>query len=101
MAKRVFVAARDLMFRSKLAAVVHGAGAEVTRDEGACDLAVIELGGSGVGDRIRTLVGRGIRVLAFGSHVKAAELRMAREAGAVAVPNSHVEARLKELVQAV
>ena len=98
MGKRVLVAARDLFFRSKLQGVVQAAGAEVTRDA-PCDLAVVELGGAGVEDRIRDLVGRGIPVLAFGSHVKADELRGARALGARAVPNSEVEAALRALLR--
>lgn len=99
MARLVLVAARDLFFRSKLTAVVQAAEAEVTRDDATCDLAVIELGGAEVEARIRALAGRGIPVVAFGSHVKPDELRAAREAGAVAVANSAVEARLRELLR--
>ena len=95
---RVLLATRDLMFRSKLGAVVAAAGGEITRDDAGCDLAVIELGVAGAEERIVALVGRGVRVLAFGSHVKAEELRRARELGAEAVPNSQVEARLREIV---
>jgi len=43
-------------------------------------------------------VRRSVPVLAFGSHVRAEALRAAREAGATAVPNSQVEARLRELL---
>ena len=98
MGKRVLVAARDLFFRSKLAAVIQAVGAEGTRDVAACDLAVIELGAADVEARIRALVGRGIPVLAFGSHVKPDEQRAPREAGAVAVPNSQVEERLRGML---
>jgi len=77
--------------------VVAAAGGEVTRDAEPCDLAVLELGGP-AGDRIGELVRRGVPVLAFGSHVRADALRAAREAGATAVPNSQVEARLRELL---
>ena len=97
MGKRVLVAARDLFFRSKLQALVQATGAEVTREE-PCDLAVVELGRTGVEDTIRELVGRGVPVLAFGSHVKADELRAARALGARAVPNSEVEAALRALL---
>src|SRR2546427_496278 len=47
MAKRVLLVTRDLLFRSKLQGVVAAAGAEVSRDEAACDLAVLELGRPG------------------------------------------------------
>ncbi|HLQ22530.1 MAG TPA: hypothetical protein VK132_04950 [Gemmatimonadales bacterium] len=98
MPKRVYLATTDLLFRSKLGAVVQAAGAEVTRDEAACDLALIELGGRDAAGRIRAFVALGVSVLAFGSHVRADELRAAREAGAVAVPNSGVEDRLREML---
>ena len=87
----------DLVFRSKLTAVVAAAGGEVTRDAEPCDLAVLELGRP-AGDRIGELVRRSVPVLAFGSHVRPEALRAAREAGATAVPNSQVEARLRELL---
>jgi hypothetical protein len=96
---RVFLGTRDLLFRSKLGAVVQAAGGELTRDEGGCDLAVIELGVDG-DERIRALLARGIPVLAFGSHVNADALRAARDAGATAVPNSQVEHALAERIRA-
>ena len=99
MAKRVLLLTADLVFRSKLAGVVAAAGGEVTREEGLCDLAVLELEGAAAG-RVGGLVRRGIPVLAFGSHVRADALRAAREAGATAVPNSQVEVRLRELLNA-
>ncbi len=98
MAKRVLLATRDLLFRSKLGAVVAAAGAEVSRDEAACDLVVLELMGAGTAERIAELVRRGTPVLAYGSHVQVELLRAAREAGATAVPNSQVEERLRELL---
>jgi len=78
---------------------VQAAGGELTRDEGGCELAVIELGVDAE-PRIRALVARGIPVLAFGSHVNADALRAAREAGATAVPNSQVEQVLAERIRA-
>ncbi len=95
---KVLLATRDLFFRSKLGAVVQAAGGETTREEAACDLAVIELGTPDAEQRMRALVARGIPVLAFGSHVKPDALRAAREAGAVAVPNSQVEEQLRQLL---
>ena len=97
--KNVLLATRNLLFRSKLGGVVAAAGAAVARDEGACDLAVLELDGPGATERIGEFVRRGIPVLAFGSHVQVNLLRAAREAGAMAVPNSQVEAHLKELLK--
>lgn len=97
---KVLLATRDLFFRSKLGAVVQAAGGETTRDEAGCDLAVLELDTPDAEQRIRALVARGIPVLAFGSHVKAEALRAAREAGAVAVPNSQVEQVLAERIRA-
>ena len=72
-------------------------GAAIARDD-PLDLAVVELGNPGVEERIRDLVRRGVPVLAFGSHVDAAALRAARNAGARAVPNSEVATALRELL---
>ena len=99
MPKRVFLATPDLLFRSKLAGAVGAAGGEVTRDAAACDLAVVTIEGDGAIERIRALVQRGVSVLAHGSHVRADLLRAARDAGAAAVPNSQVEARLRDLLK--
>ena len=82
------------MFRSKLAAVVDGAGAVTGRDPDACDLAVVDVELPGAADRIRSFVERRIPVLAYGAHVRPELLRAAREAGATAVPNSQVQERL-------
>ena len=98
MPKRVYLAARDLVFRAKLGAVLASAGAEATRDETACDLAVLDAEGPDVPARIRGFVARGVPVLAYGPHVRAELLRAAREAGAVAVPNSRVEETLRDLL---
>jgi hypothetical protein len=98
--RRVHLLTRDLMFRGKLGGVVSAAGGDVTRDPGECDLVVVELEARGWEDAIRDASGRGARVLAFGSHVNAGLLRRARELGAEAVPNSQVEGRLAELLQA-
>lgn len=96
--RRVYLLTRDLVFRSKLGGLVAGAGGEVARDAAACELAVIELESRGWEARIREARGRGIPVLAFGSHVDAGLLRSARELGAEAVPNSQVEGRLAQLL---
>jgi hypothetical protein len=98
-AKRVLLVTADLMFRSKLGSVVAAAGGEVTRDESACDLAVLELGEGPFVERLGDLVQRGIPVLAYGSHVRPEVLRAARETGATAVPNSQVAERLRELLE--
>jgi hypothetical protein len=98
MAKRVFLATRDLLFRAKLGSAVAAAGGEVSRDEAACDLVVLELADPATIGRIGELVQRGMTVLAYGSHVQPELLRAARAAGATAVPNSEVERRLRELV---
>lgn len=100
MAKRVFFDTPDLLFRSKLAGAVAAAGGEVTRDEAACDIAVVDVARPEVAGRIRTLAGSGVTVLAYGSHVRADLLRAARDAGAVAVPNSAVLNRLVEMLGA-
>lgn len=100
MAKRVFLAARDLVFRSKLAAVVDGAAAVMGRDPDECDLAVVDVELPGAADQIRNFVERRIPVLAYGAHVRPELLRAAREAGATAVPNSQVQERLASLLKA-
>jgi len=100
MAERVFLATRDLVFRSKLAAVVRAAGGDVTADEAGCDIAVLDVEGAAVADRIRAWTVKRIRVLAYGSHVRPDLLRAAREAGAVAVPNSEVVETLRGMLGA-
>jgi hypothetical protein len=95
--KRVLLECRDLFFRGKLQEIVRAAGADAVRDA-PFDLAVVELGKSSSAERIRDLVQRGTPVLAFGSHVDAAALRVARDAGARAVPNSEVESALRALL---
>ncbi|HUL03188.1 MAG TPA: hypothetical protein VLV16_08175 [Gemmatimonadales bacterium] len=98
MAKRVYIAAPDLLFRAKLGAAVTHAGGEVVKDAATCDLAVIAIEVPGAADRIRGFVAGGTPVLAYGSHVRADLLRSARDAGATAVPNSEVERRLVALL---
>jgi hypothetical protein len=98
MAKRVFLASKDLLFRSKLGAAVAAAGGVVVKDAAACDLAVVDIEIPGAVDRIRGFVTSETPVLAYGSHVLVDLLRAAREAGATAVPNSEVERRLLALV---
>ena len=95
MPKRVLLVTKDLLFRSKLGAVIATAGGEVVRDPAACDLAVVDVEIPGAMDRIRGFVTGGTPVLAYGSHVLADLLRAAREAGAAAVPNSEIEGRLR------
>ena len=97
MAARVYLLTADLLFRAKLRSVIDVAGGELSRDALACDLAVVEITPAGL-EAIGRLVARGVSVLAFGSHVLAAELRAARDAGADAVPNSQVEGRLREML---
>jgi len=99
-ARRVFLDVPDLLFRSRLQAVARRAGAEITKEEGACEVAVVALEAPGAERRLSALLGRGIAVLAFGSHVEAEQLRAAREAGAEAVPNSQVASRLAFLLAA-
>ena len=99
MPKRVLLATKDLLFRSKLGAVVAAGGGEIVRDPAACDLAVVDIEIPGAADRIRGFVTSGTPVLAYGSHVLVEMLRGAREAGATAVPNSEVERRLLALLK--
>lgn len=98
MPKRVLLATKDLLFRSKLGTAVGAAGGTVVKDPAECDLAVLDIEIPGAVDRIRGFVTRGIPVLAYGSHVLVDLLRTAREAGATAVPNSEVERRIVALV---
>lgn len=97
MAKRVFLLARDLLFRSRLRHVVERAGAALA-DEATCDVAVVEIEAPDWEGRVRTMAARGTAVLAFGSHVRVDLLRAARDAGARAVPNSQVEATLAAML---
>ena len=94
MVRRVWLQTGDLVFRSKLRAVVESVGGELG-DAGGADLLVIEAGSRGWEERVGEAVGRGVSVLAFGPHVGADLLRRARELGAVAVPNSQVEEALR------
>jgi len=96
---KVLLGTRDLVFRSKLGAVVReSGGGELVRDGEASDLVVLDVEAPGAIERIRDLVGRGVAVLAFGPHVRAELLREAREAGATAVPNSQVEDQLRRCI---
>jgi hypothetical protein len=92
--RRALVVTNDLFFRAKLGAVLEQAGWAVSWC-GTAPLAVVELGSPQAMSRIERLVASGARVIAFGSHVRADLLRSAREAGAVAVPNSEVERVLR------
>jgi hypothetical protein len=98
MRSSVYLLTRDLMFRSKLAAIVTHAGASVTRDLAACDRAVVEIGAAQWEERLRDLMDRHVPTIAFGPHVDAEALRQARASGAIAVPNSQVEERLRDLL---
>ena len=98
MPKRVVIVARDLLFRSKLRSIVVAAGAEVAAADEHCDLAVVEIDAPQWEARVQGFVARGVPVLAFGSHVHADLLRLARDAGAQAVPNSQVADALTQLL---
>jgi len=95
---KVLLATRDLIFRSKLGAVVREGGGEMTREDESSDLVVLDVEAPGAVERIRGLVLQGVAVLAFGPHVRGELLRAAREAGATAVPNSQVEQQLRQLL---
>ena len=99
MGDAVFIATKDLLFRSKLTGVVTTANREVTRDAATCGLAVVDLSAPDWETTVRELRARSVPVLAFGAHVHADLLRAARQLGADAVPNSQVETRLRELLQ--
>lgn len=98
MPEPVYLLTRDLVFRSKLGAIVTRAGRTTVREAAACGLGVVDLS---VGDWevvVRELRARAVPVLAFGPHVESGSLRRARALGAEAVPNSQVERRLAELL---
>lgn len=97
--KRVLVECRDLFFRGKIQEIIRSAGAEPVREE-PYELAVVELGTPSADASIRAWSERRVPVLAFGSHVDAASLRAARDAGARAVPNSQIETELRALLTA-
>ena len=98
-ARPVFLGTSELLFRAKLQAVVIMHGGQVTRDAAQARLAVIELGSNGWEAQVVAFVKRGVPVLAFGAHVKADQLRKARDMGAEAVPNSEAEHRLAALLE--
>jgi hypothetical protein len=91
----VLVETRDLVFRGKIEALIAAAGMAPLRSAEGASWAVVELSGEASIERVRALRARGLEVLAFGPHVQASWLRAAREAGAVAVPNSQLEAELR------
>ncbi len=95
--RTVVLLTTDLFFRAKLDGVVREAGATVVSSPPA-DVAVVELGRSDAAEQVGAFLADGLRVLAFGSHVRADDLRAARALGAVAVPNSGVEAALRDLL---
>lgn len=96
--RRAAVFAADLFFRAKLEGVIRAAGWTPVRSAPA-EVAVVELGRTGAPERVAELVAHGTRVLAFGSHVGADELRRARDLGASAVPNSQVERALAAVLE--
>lgn len=94
--RQVQVVTRDLVFRSKVQGVLRELGWRTT--PGVAQRAVIELGDAAALERVRTLCASGVMVIAFGPHVDAERLRAAREAGAIAVPNSRLEDTLREVL---
>lgn len=97
--RTALIATRDLFFRGKLEAVVRQAGWEPVRD-GPAAVAVLELEAAASVERVRALAAAGVRVIAFGAHVAPDLLRAARAAGAVAVPNSRLEAAVRQTLAA-
>jgi hypothetical protein len=93
--RRALLVTKDLFFRAKLSAALEQSGYTVSLC-GTAPVAVIELGTPNASARIERLIAEGARVVAFGSHLKADELRGAREAGATAVPNSEIERTIRE-----
>jgi len=93
--RKALLVTKDLFFRAKLSAALEQSGYTVSLC-GSAPVAVIELGTPNAVSRIERLVAAGARVVAFGSHLKADELRGAKEAGASAVPNSEIERVIRE-----
>lgn len=92
MTERIVVVTGDLMDRSKISAAIDDAvfarGVALAIEASPeLDLAVVDLRVVSADD-IATLVARGVRVVAFGSHVDEATLDDARSAGAEALPRS-------------
>jgi hypothetical protein len=98
MTEPVYLLTRDLLFRSKLGAVIAHAGRAASRSPADCGVAVVDLSIPDWETAVRELRAREVPVPAFGSHVDADALRRARALGAEAVPNSQVERRLSELL---
>jgi hypothetical protein len=93
--RKALLVTKDLFFRAKLTAALEQSGFAVSLC-GSAPVAVIELGTPNAPSRIQRLAAGGSRVVAFGSHLRADELRAAREAGAKAVPNSEIERVIRE-----
>lgn len=100
MSSRTVVVTGDLMDRSKISAALEDAvfarnvaiAIELAPE---LELAVVDLRVASADD-IATLVARGARVVAFGSHVDESVLAAARSAGADALPRSVFFRRVAE-----
>lgn len=92
--RRVALLTSDLFFQARLERVARDSGWTVVRGLPA-EVAVVELGRADALERIAECAAGGIRVIAFGAHVRTEDLRRARELGAASVPNSRVEASLR------
>ena len=93
----------DLMDRSKIAAAVPDcrfvARPEALVGLAGCDLVLVDLSKRGVLDVLGDVVGSGVRVVAFGSHVDKELLATASSAGCdLVLPRSQFFSRLPELV---
>jgi len=95
---RVHIVGNDLLVRARLRDAIGAAGATVSRNGAACDVAVLPAEMPGALERIRAFVVAGVVVLAYAPHVRADLLRAARDAGATAVPNSELERGLAGLL---
>ena len=93
--RKALVVTKDLFFRAKLTAALEQSGFSVSLC-GLAPLAVIELGTPNALARIERLAADGTQVVAFGSHLNADELKAARAAGAMVVPNSQIERVIRE-----
>jgi hypothetical protein len=93
--RQVLVLTADLMFRAKLMELLRGAGYEPLL-RGTAPHALVELSGESDVRRVQELVKSGTAVVAFAAHVRPSLLKAAKAAGAEAVPNSRIEATVRE-----
>jgi len=107
---RVGLLIPNLFMRVPVEAAVQGRVAQVVALEGAasaagsgCAVVIVDLDALGADPvaMVRSMVGRGTTVLAFGPHVEGERLAAVRAAGAVVFPRSAFLERLPELLDTI